>query len=385
MIRGRGFAKLFDKMISSVYASNQEVLYKARILAGIASLYTVLIAVTCIYTLFFAPLSPDNVFVSLFLMLAMAGGYLSVLYALRQGKNYQRIADIAIFCTFLGVAIGIATSGGPLDSPATPIFVVPIILAFTLGTKFSGLMWSIVVLVTHIAMIFIDLYLFKFPQMLDMSKSTTHHLMHWTVNYFAIIFLMLVFESITQRLKQERDAERDRYAFLAAHDPLTGLANRSMFDSQLSRALASSDRNKNIAGLVIIDLDGFKPVNDTLGHDMGDNILRAIADRLTNLLRKADTIARIGGDEFAVILENVASPPGIDIVAQRIVDEIGRPYDILPEGMRLTASVGVAMYPDHTRDEDLLRVFADRAMYAAKKTHNSYKIYTPDVYRSESA
>lgn len=382
MAVGRDFAKLFDRLISPTYIYNHEVLYRARILAGIASLYIFLIAVTSIYIIFLAPFSDNNVAVTMALLVCMTLGYSLVLYWLRHGEKYRLCAEITTLCTYAGVVVGIATSGGPIASPATPILVIPIVLAFTLGARYSGLLWSAVVLATHLAMIYVDSSLFKFPQLLDLSKLTVLHLTHWFVNYFAIIFLMLVFESISRRLKQERDAERDRYAFLAAHDPLTGLANRSMFDSQLSRALASSDRNKNIVGLVVIDLDGFKPINDTLGHDMGDNILRTIADRLTSLLRKADTIARIGGDEFAVILENVASPPGINIVAQRIVDEIGKPFDILPEGMRVTGSVGVAMYPDHTRDEDLLRVLADRAMYAAKKTHACYKIYTPDMHFS---
>ena len=383
MLFGRDFAKLFDRLISQDYLNNHEVLYRARILAGIASLYILLIALTSVYVIFFAPFSENNIAITITLLIFMVCGYLLVLYWLRNGERYQHCAEITVLCTYVGVIVGVATSGGPLESPAMPLLVIPIVLAFTLGEKYSGLLWSSIVFLSHIAMIGIDRWLFKFPQLLDLSKFLTLHLTHWLVNYFAIIFLMLVFEAITQRLKQERDAERDRYAFLAAHDPLTGLANRSMFDSQLTRALASSDRNKNIAGLVMIDLDGFKPVNDTLGHDIGDKILCEIADRLTNLLRKADTIARVGGDEFAVILENVASPPGIDIVAQRIVDEIGKPYDILPKGMQVTASVGVAMYPDHTRDDNQLRVFADRAMYAAKKEHGGYKIYSPSMQSIE--
>ena len=384
MVVGGDFAKMFDRLISPAYIYNHEVLYRARILAGIATLYILLIVITAAYVIFFAPFTNNNITVTLAVLVCMTLGYSLVLYWLHHGEKYRHCAEITIFFTYAGVVMGIATSGGPLESPAMPIIVIPIVLAFTLGTKYSGLLWSGVVLLTHIAMIAVDRWVLKFPQLLDMSKWVTLHSIHWIVNYSAIIFLMLVFEAITQRFKQERDAERDRYAFLAAHDPLTGLANRSMFDSQLTRALASSDRNNNITGLVVIDLDGFKPVNDALGHDIGDSILCAIADRLTNLLRKADTIARIGGDEFAVILEIVASPPGIDIVAQRIVDEIGKPYDILSADMKVTASVGVAMYPEHTRDDKLLRIFADRAMYTAKKTHACYKIYASDMRVAES-
>jgi diguanylate cyclase (GGDEF)-like protein len=257
--------------------------------------------------------------------------------------------------------------------------IIPIILAFTLGTRNSGLKWSGVVFATHLVMIAIDRWLFKFPQLLDMSQALTHHVMHWAITYFAIIFLMMVFESITQRLKEERDAERDRYAYLATHDPLTGLANRSMFDSQLLRALANSSRQGNLVGLMIVDLDGFKPINDTLGHDAGDKVLVAIADRLNLLLRKTDTVARIGGDEFAIILENIASPSVIDVIAQRVIDEIGLPYRELPVDLRVGASVGIALYPDHAGDCERLRIFADRAMYEAKKSHNCYRTFSPNM------
>jgi diguanylate cyclase (GGDEF)-like protein len=130
---------------------------------------------------------------------------------------------------------------------------------------------------------------------------------------------------------------------------------------------------------MIVDLDGFKPINDTLGHDAGDKVLVAIADRLNLLLRKTDTVARIGGDEFAIILENIASPSVIDVIAQRVIDEIGLPYRELPVDLRVGASVGIALYPDHAGDCERLRIFADRAMYEAKKSHNCYRTFSPNM------
>ncbi|HSC74867.1 MAG TPA: GGDEF domain-containing protein [Pseudomonadales bacterium] len=379
MTGGKELARLFDRMVNSGYLNDQETLYKARILAGIVSMYIMLMLVTCGYILFFAPLSGGNIAVSMALLLTMTGGYLYVLYLLKYSNNYERCISAVIFFTYAGTVFGIATSGGPIDSPATPIMVIPIILAFSLSTRHGGLKWSCIVATTHLLMIAINQWLFRFPQLLDTAYMTMHHLMHWVVTYFAIIFLMLIFESITHRLKQERDAERDRYAYLAAHDPLTGLANRSMFDSQLTRALANCDRNHNIVGLMMIDLDGFKPVNDQYGHDAGDLVLRTISERLQILLRKTDTIARMGGDEFAVILENVITPPGVDIVAGRVIAEINKPYEGLPASVKIGASVGVAMYPGHTSDEEKLRVFADRAMYVAKKEHNCYRVFSPEM------
>lgn len=368
-----------DRLLNNSFTEDQEILYRARVLAGIVSLYVLLLVFTCGYMIALAPLSISSVIITVLLLLVMMSGYLYVLYQLKYGNNYPRCVELTVLCTYAGVVSGIALSGGPMAAPGTPIMIVPIIIAFSLSTRHSGLKWSNIVFLTHIAMIAINEWVFKFPQLLDTSRMLTHHIAHWVVTYFAIIFLMMVFESITRRLKKERDAERDRYAYLAAHDPLTGLANRSMFDAQLTRALANSDRNKNIVGLMIIDLDGFKPVNDTLGHDAGDLVLRTIAARLQGLLRKTDTIARMGGDEFAVILENVMSPPGVGIVAERIIAEINQPYEGLPVDVKIGASIGIANYPDHTRDAEKLRVFADRAMYAAKKEHNCYRMFSPEM------
>lgn len=374
-----GFTRLFDKLVGISYSEDQEILYKARILAGIVAMYIVILLLTSVYLLGFTSLVWFSKIFTMTLLLSMVVGYVFVLRELKYGSHYERCINATVLFTYAGIVIGIATSGGPIDAPATPLMLLPVVLAFSLGTRHAGMKWSGIVFLTHFMMVAINQWLFTFPQLLDTSMMFTHHVMHWAVAYFAIIFLMMIFESTTRRLKQERDEERDRYAYLAAHDPLTGLANRTMFDTQLTRALASSERNGNIVGLMVIDLDGFKPVNDTLGHDAGDVVLRVIAGRLQKLLRKTDTIARMGGDEFAVILENVAAPPGIDIVAQRIINEINLPYEGLPNDLKVGASVGIAMYPNHTHDEEKLRIFADRAMYAAKKEHNCYRIFSPEM------
>ena len=376
---GKGFSNWIDRLVSPAYAADQEILYKARILASIVWVYVILLLLTSGYLFFLAPIPFSSAVFSSLLLLVMAVGYAHVLREMKSGKAYERCIDRVVFFTFAGVVAGIATSGGPLEAPCTPFLVVPIILAFALGTRNSGVKWSFITLVTHIAMIGINEWLIKFPQFLDAGNMLTYHILHWIVAYLAIIFLMMIFSAITYRLKRERDEERDRYAYLAAHDPLTGLANRSMFDSQLTRALANCDRNSNIVGLMMIDLDGFKPVNDQYGHDAGVHVLRTIAERLQNLLRKTDTIARMGGDEFAVILENVMTPPGVGIVAERVIAEINRPYEGLPPDVKIGASIGIVMYPDHTQDEEKLRVFADRAMYAAKAEHNCYRVFSPEM------
>lgn len=376
---GSHMSQWFDRLVGEGYSHDPEQLYRARILAGILSLYIGLMLVTSCYMVFFAPVSLTSAAVSVLLQMAMAAGYGYVLYVLRYGQAYRRCVDLTVLTTLAGIMAGIAISGGPVSAPATFLFPIPILIAFSLGSTRTGLKWAAVVFAGHMGMSALDHWVLDFPQFLDTKQLAALHVLHWLVTYAAIIFLMLVFSAMMEQLRQERDTEKDRFAYMAAHDPLTGLPNRIMFDDQLTRALASSERNKNIVGLMIIDLDGFKPVNDSLGHAAGDLVLKTIATRLADLLRKTDTVARLGGDEFAVIVENVMAPPGVEIVADRILQEINKPFDGLPAGTKVSASIGIALYPQDAKTEDQLRVLADGAMYAAKTQHNCYRLFSPEM------
>lgn len=156
----------------------------------------------------------------------------------------------------------------------------------------------------------------------------------------------------------------------ATHDPLTGLANRALFIDRLNTALERAQRHRKPFALAYIDVDGFKPVNDTHGHQAGDELLKAIAERLHASLRKSDTVARLGGDEFALIMEETAEPPALaQRVCNGIVARLHEPFRLGPQGqsVRIGVSVGLAIYPLHGEAADPLVTAADRAMYRAKK------------------
>ena len=158
----------------------------------------------------------------------------------------------------------------------------------------------------------------------------------------------------------------------ASHDALTDLPNRMLFMDRLETAIERARRHDRPFGLAYIDIDGFKPVNDSHGHQVGDELLKAIAVRLRGTLRLEDTVARLGGDEFAIILEGVVDAPG---AAQRLCESIGselrRPYELMtPSGLRpieVGASIGLAIFPDHADGCDALILAADQAMYRAKR------------------
>jgi diguanylate cyclase len=174
----------------------------------------------------------------------------------------------------------------------------------------------------------------------------------------------LLERTIRYALARHRQAERLNR--LAQYDELTGLANRSLFQDRLERALAWARRHNRLAAVMILDLNGFKAVNDRLGHGAGDRLLAIMADRLTKRLRETDTIARLGGDEFALLVENLAKPEHAALVAGKLLDTVAPPVELGEHQVSVTASLGVALYPrDGGEAADLVRL-ADRAMYRAK-------------------
>ncbi|HVB49163.1 MAG TPA: diguanylate cyclase [Burkholderiales bacterium] len=186
--------------------------------------------------------------------------------------------------------------------------------------------------------------------------------------------LFAVTSDITERKEQE-----NRIRQLAQRDALTGVANRLLFDEHLRRALSLSARTGHRVALLYIDLDKFKPVNDTLGHDAGDELLKSAAERITRQVRESDTVARLGGDEFAVILPHIAGPQDAAVVAQRILDALGMPFHLPPAGrdVRIGSSIGIAICPADAWQAEALVKAADAAMYKAKQSGNCYSFCEP--------
>ncbi len=155
--------------------------------------------------------------------------------------------------------------------------------------------------------------------------------------------------------------------YLAYHDNLTALPNRSSFSLILNHGIARARRDKKKLAVLFIDLDRFKTINDTLGHDAGDTLLREIGNRLRHSVRQNDTVARLGGDEFVVLLEDVGAPGHVAKVARKILSDIASALDLLGQEFRVTASIGVSVYPEDGEDEQALMKNADIAMYQAKQ------------------
>ena len=174
----------------------------------------------------------------------------------------------------------------------------------------------------------------------------------------------------------EQRADAARIAFMAHHDHLTGLPNRMLLGDRAKVALAQALRSKTLCAVMFLDLDKFKAINDTLGHATGDELLIEVARRLKAQVRDSDTVARIGGDEFVVMLPAIKVREDADMIAGKIRSALAAPYHLNGNAVDTTPSIGVALYPQDGDSADSLFKCADEAMYEVKNTgRNGYRFY----------
>lgn len=179
-----------------------------------------------------------------------------------------------------------------------------------------------------------------------------------------ILNALIVMDDISGRKEQE-----EYISFMALHDGLTSLPNRSLFMTRLRQAAAMFQRDGTPFAILFLDLNNFKEVNDTLGHDAGDIVLKTVAERISSCLREVDSAARLGGDEFVVLLHNIRNESEIDKAGMRIAEAIRRPLSISEKEIHIEAAIGVALCPQHGTEPDTLLSMADKAMYQCKSEH----------------
>jgi diguanylate cyclase (GGDEF)-like protein len=182
---------------------------------------------------------------------------------------------------------------------------------------------------------------------------------------------VLVVDDVTEQVASEQ-----RIRQMAFFDHLTGLPNRLLLQDRLQQAIASAARSEKKAGVMFIDLDRFKEVNDLHGHDVGDDVLREVVKRISSCLRRNDTLSRYGGDEFVVVLQTIADRDEASLIAERILDVQTSPIVAGERSLSIGSSIGIAVFPDDGQDGEVLLRAADEAMYQAKRRgRNAYQHY----------
>ena len=188
--------------------------------------------------------------------------------------------------------------------------------------------------------------------------------------------------SASKRAAQALKESEEQFRILAQYDVLTGLPNRSLFYDRLAHGIAQAKRHNWILGVLFIDVDRFKYVNDTFGHAAGDKLLKRVSQRLKECVRDEDTVGRLSGDEFAIVLGYLGTAEDAALVAKKIISQLNEPFDFEGTELYVTASIGITLYPTDSTDQDQLIRNADVAMYRAKDLgRNNYQFYTPDLNR----
>jgi diguanylate cyclase (GGDEF)-like protein len=224
-------------------------------------------------------------------------------------------------------------------------------------------------------------------QLAAAQRASTRYVLGAAGASVGIVLLMSLLGRMSWQLAQSRTRESEsklvhaqRIEYLAYHDGLTGLPNRSMFSKLLSQRISEARRYDRELAVAFLDLDRFKQINDTLGHEAGDQLLQEVATRLQGCVRDSDTVARLGGDEFVVLLPELEDGKLAATVAQKILAVLGQPFTLIGHEFRVTASIGISIYPQDGQDEQTLTKNADIAMYQAKaEGKNNFQFYSEQL------
>ncbi len=225
----------------------------------------------------------------------------------------------------------------------------------------------------------------SYPLIITVGLSRDRWLTDWrssttiivALGLFATVLLLGLAAYMIREIHR-RAANQINAVYLAEHDFLTGLPNRTLLNDRIGQAIALAARHTKAVAVLFLDLDGFKRVNDSLGHSIGDKLLQSIATRLTNSVRSADTVSRQGGDEFVVLLSEVERPDDAAIMARRLLSAVAEAHSIDRHDLHITTSIGVSVYPDDGLDAETLIKSADTAMYQAKDNgRQSYQFFRP--------
>jgi diguanylate cyclase (GGDEF)-like protein len=299
-----------------------------------------------------------------------AAGYLGTLFFFQRKQHLLPATHSYALTTTFGTVTPCMITGGVSDSPyLSLVLVVPVFLFLIAGRKY-GIFWSMVVVFCIAVLWIMELFGMEFPQVIPEALMAQFRFMTWLTTLCLLVLGLVIYERDSETLTRRIVAERSQLAHEASHDPLTGLSNRKLFFSRANEALDYTLDHRQKAAVIYVNLDDFKMINDGFGHDIGDEVLNAVAQRLKANVRSGDTVARLGGDEFAIVLHGIEQAEVAEFMVEKLWTVLQEPFAVGPHSLTATGSIGVAVAPDQGLDVDRLLRMADEAMYRAKGIRN---------------
>ncbi len=372
---------ILDSFMHPSLRTDADNFFRVRILiAAMLSFTAVALGAFLIVMLVHFPLR--SIILAALILLPAATWFITLLTILRKKGRYLFCSISTVLVLLAMIATGISVSGGPAVSPVLQLLVIPPLTAYFFG----GIRWGnyTVVIAFSVLLLLIGLHFAGVPFIQTVEEADRRIALQFLVSFVnlsVISGMAFIYEYTAAILKRERDMEHEKYMTLAKTDALTGLANRRNFDAMLLERIeayaAVSPPRRFVLGY--LDLDGFKPINDQYGHGVGDEVLREISARLRAALRGSDFVGRHGGDEFMLMLDHVQDAASLEIMAQRLLASIAKPIESSAGSVRVSGSLGFAMFPNDSDEIETLKKAADTAMYAAKKQRGSWCLYQPGM------
>lgn len=369
----RNFAEFF---LHPDLCKDPDILYRGRTLVLILCSFLAFIPFA-ITVLFISPM-PFSALLGGLIADCLAGlGIVVVLLRLKFSGNYVASSHIATAIPFVAVLFGIINTGGINHSPVTQLLLIPLMMAYFFNGVRGGVITSLLGVLAIVALMLIDLAGVSWIQMIPQSTALTAQGIALVLVFIIVTSLSVVYEHTSLQLKRDRDEKHREITRLAHTDPLTGLSNRRNFDNTLLERIKSCRDNESTepVSLCYLDLNGFKKINDRHGHDVGDQVLSAIAIRLLSALRHADLVGRQGGDEFMLLLEDSGNSTAIKRNAERLLKVIAEPIETSAGLLAVSGSLGFALFPNDATDIDQLKRCADEAMYKAKNQNTGWAYF----------
>ena len=367
------FFSSLDYFCMPLYGKNDQLLSKARAVIGTNLVMMMTFIISMLFLLATQSLGTFSYHFAYGILLPGVVVILLMLLLLKHHSMLMFCSHVTVLITALTTFSGIYYSGGPLVASCNHMLIVLVALAFFLTGQRSGLHWSAAIASVEIMLFSLDFKGYQFPNYQVASAVYMGEVYNFFTAFIAAIVLLLLIDTNQANFNQRRDRERLHFQNCARRDYLTQLANREYFESCLKDSIRECRDSAAHAALFYIDLDEFKPINDTYGHATGDKVLQIVADRLAAMVRKDDIVARLGGDEFAVLLKSFDRRRSLDDMANIIAESVSRPIVLLGRRFNIKCSVGACSVCEPEQSVAELLSKADTAMYRQK--HQSRRLY----------